>query len=319
MRPRTQPVPEEEPAPIVTTNEKSHNMALIEQLCEELSLAIVPKMNLLTDLAQQISSRMTARRGTSLYQNVAFDLPNFPPSLAREIFPPERLITESETTLTWRWEEGDFASMETTITHLFNCMSANTSAGMSHALKTESEKFVRSIATMMPPLEISWVHLRRGVDRLYVNYFYVLWDQWGALHPPKDNQRREMTISDELTGNLRTRAWLDANDLSMMGCPLSPSWLRMLGRDSHATRLECITDALSAGPPLANPRKRKRVAKWDAERVRDQRVHEDAGTRARDRDGALRRRARPLLALPPQPHPAPDRRGHAGGVQSVPA
>eukprot|EP00965_Chrysotila_dentata_P181080 5977681-Pleurochrysis_carterae.AAC.1 len=52
-------------------------------------------------------------------------------------------------------------------------------AGTSRALLKPSERHVRVLATLMPPLEVSWVQMEKGQQRLYVNMLYALCDEAG--------------------------------------------------------------------------------------------------------------------------------------------
>lgn len=39
---------------------------------------------------------------------------------------------------------------------------------------------------MIAPVEISWVEMEQGYDNLYVNFNFILMDENGELHCPKD-------------------------------------------------------------------------------------------------------------------------------------
>ena len=61
----------------------------------------------------------------------------------------------------------------------------------------------RVVASMLPPWEVSHVVMPRGVDRLYVNGNYILTDETGIIHPPKDDDRREIALATELQQAMR--------------------------------------------------------------------------------------------------------------------
>ncbi|KAL3931844.1 MAG: hypothetical protein SGPRY_000954 [Prymnesium sp.] len=71
--------------------------------------------------------------------------------------------------------------------------------GASRALRTASEKVIRTVAIIMPSLEVLW-SVRQGMDGLRVRFEHVLFDCDGELHPPKDGDRREMALTPELAG-----------------------------------------------------------------------------------------------------------------------
>eukprot|EP00965_Chrysotila_dentata_P201386 6180539-Pleurochrysis_carterae.AAC.3 len=49
----------------------------------------------------------------------------------------------------------------------------------------------------MPPMEVSWIKMEKGRERLYINLMYSLCDEAGELHLPKDDARRELALSPE--------------------------------------------------------------------------------------------------------------------------
>lgn len=53
-------------------------------------------------------------------------------------------------------------------------------------VKLPSERVVRVVSSMIAPVEISWVETKKGYDSLYVNFNFVLMDENGELHLPKD-------------------------------------------------------------------------------------------------------------------------------------
>ena len=61
---------------------------------------------------------------------------------------------------------------------------------MSRGLRTASDPCIQVIATLIPPLEVSWVRVASGLHRLYVNMIYVLSDEAWEMHFPKDANRR---------------------------------------------------------------------------------------------------------------------------------
>mmetsp|Transcript_13116 Transcript_13116/g.27914 ORF Transcript_13116/g.27914 Transcript_13116/m.27914 type:complete len:98 (+) Transcript_13116:679-972(+) len=59
-------------------------------------------------------------------------------------------------------------------------------AGTSRArLMKPSEPFMRVLAMLLSPMEVSWVKQGKGQERLYVNLLYVLCDEAGGLHLPR--------------------------------------------------------------------------------------------------------------------------------------
>lgn len=73
-----------------------------------------------------------------------------------------------------------------------------------------SESVIRVLATLIPPIEITHLQAPRGVDRLYFNFDYVLSDEAGELHPPKDMDCREkLLLSTEEVKDIRVQILKD--------------------------------------------------------------------------------------------------------------
>ena len=100
------------------------------------------------------------------------------------------------------------------------CMS-----GLSRALKSPSERVIRVLATLMLNLETSWV--RQGDrERLFVNMMYLLSDEDGELHPPKDSNRNEIALTAEEQRSYRVAILEDLFAMSQSERPLSPAYWR---------------------------------------------------------------------------------------------
>ena len=125
-------------------------------------------------------------------------------------------------------------------------------AGSSRALRTASEKVIRVVATPMPELIISWVDVK-ATDRLYINFQYVLFDEAGEMHPPKDDGRREIKLDATLETSLRQQVLSDLDKMYKKGLPLAPGFLRQLGREEEALATEamlCHRPQMEEGPQM---------------------------------------------------------------------
>lgn len=69
----------------------------------------------------------------------------------------------------------------------------------------------------------------RSEDRLYVNLMYVLSDEAGELHLPKDEKKRELSFTNESMQLIRQQILRDARILKDKKAPLSAGWFRQLG------------------------------------------------------------------------------------------
>ena len=158
--------------------------------------------------------------------------------------------------ITWRWEEANWHHMHHFFSNLM-AMQGRECAGQSKGLMTESEFVCRMIATIIVPLEISWVAHARGVDMLYINMAYALTDQNGELHPPKDENRIEIGLSDTLQTLIRQQVLSDAAVLADSGFPTAPGFLRQMGRDREAQVTEARLQQQETTVPPAQKGKRR--------------------------------------------------------------
>ena len=103
------------------------------------------------------------------------------------------------------------------------------SAGISRALSPASQSFILVLATLLPPCVISHVVAPRGVDRLYIKLQYVLTDEAGEMHKPKDEKRIEIAIEADVEAAMRAAVLSDAREMSRNSFKLSPLWLAQIG------------------------------------------------------------------------------------------
>lgn len=204
-------------------------------LANEHHFSCVPKEKLLAELGHALAKRMIKRRGDQVYQMLAFSLPYFPRELLKEIFPKESLTEESPKKVTW--ELTSVSEIASAIAPLLQ-KSSYPCAGSTKAFRTKSERVVRVVAKMMPPMEVAHEVSSSGMERLYLNGMYVLATENGELHFPKDNQRRELLIETKLEQALREETLRDVKELGSGGLLLSPSWWRQLGNEEKATEME---------------------------------------------------------------------------------
>ena len=78
----------------------------------------------------------------------------------------------------------------------------NLSAGISRGQMAPSESCIRVLATIIPPLVLTWWQPPTGRGRLQVQFMYVLVMGDGDIHMPKDNSRREI-LPFWIVGKLR--------------------------------------------------------------------------------------------------------------------
>ena len=244
--------------PIVAQTLTRQELELID-LASSLGYVVQLRDGLIVNLSQGIASRLRPRTGSNVYQMPAFSVPSFPRRLAEELFSGGPVMKDTPSCITWRWEaEEEWHHMHAMFSNLMATQGA-ACAGQSKGLQTESEFCVRVIATIITPVEISWVAMSRGVDMLYLNFAYTLIDHNGELHPPKDSTRREIELTDTLQTLIRQQALSDAMLMADQGAPMSPSFLRHMGRQQEAMIAAARLQQQESTVPLPQKGKRRAI------------------------------------------------------------
>ena len=154
----------------------------------ELGLVCFPLHRMRKQLGTGMARRICQRRGLFVYQSVAFSLDNFPLQAAEQIFPAHLKTSNTPSVMTWK------AETQQEVTELTGSLLEESDffcVDGTRSLKTEAESVVRVIAIILPGLEISWV-ADKDMERLYVNFMYLIADEDGELHKPKDSNRIEV-------------------------------------------------------------------------------------------------------------------------------
>ena len=128
------------------------------------------------------------------------------------------------------------AKMTTAVAGLLELSEMNC-CGTTRALKTLSQPVIRVVASMMPTVEVSH-QLENGRDRFFMNFLYVLADEDGEFHPPKDVNRNEIGLDPRLEMRMRQKILQDVKVMASKGYLLSPGWWRQLGREEKAVEVE---------------------------------------------------------------------------------
>lgn len=210
-------------------------MTQLLTLANELGYAISPIDNWMAYLSHSINMRLKTRGDNFQYQSAAFHIPNFPKLVAQSLFPPHCVMEETDRQQTWT-----IRTMEELATTLHPILSKtdHMAAGCSRAIKLPSERVVRVVSTVISPMEIAWVQLDKGYDALYLNFNFVMVDEDGEVHAPKDLQRREMALSG--MEFIREQVLIDVRALTKADCPLGPGWWRQLGMPERAAEVETM-------------------------------------------------------------------------------
>ena len=231
-------------------------------MAEKLGYQLTPMPRMKQELALAISKRLVHRSGNKLYQVASFTLENFALSVLRSLI-PVKFEDQGATQSAVSWTIPTVRAMRD-ILGSFMADLPNFSAGISRGQQAPSENVIRVLATMMPPLALNWWMPHLGTGRVQVNFAYVLVQGTGDLHPPKDNQKREMALSPQLETSLRQAALDDAMAMGNLGYSLSPEWWRQLGQESRAQQTTAMLQAINNmnnNQPLQSTTGRKRKVK----------------------------------------------------------
>jgi hypothetical protein len=190
---------------------------------QALGLVAMPMNEYKNLLAKSIATRLCNRVGRMVYQTAAYNLPLYSRTVAEGLFHSSGLLLDSTPpgVPTWRAEsQVEVASLLGTLLETHQCYCA----GVSRALKAPKEKSIRVLSTIIAPLEISWA---KGT--LFLNFAFVLSDQAGELHPPKDQNRREIELEAQEVTAIRAQILHDLKLMADWGYPLSKGFYSQIG------------------------------------------------------------------------------------------
>jgi hypothetical protein len=223
----------------LTTSIKKRAAQINELRERALSLGQVcsPIERLAKGLATGLARRLAQRVGEFIFQTVAFSLDNFTVDAATQLLPAWLVTCDNATVKTWVADTSD--KVTEVFSPLLLMQSEYACGGSSRALRTASDKVIRVVATPMPDLVISWADVKE-TDRLYINFQYVLFDEAGELHPPKNGDKCEIELDGALETALRQQVFSDLSKMYEKGLPLAPGFLRQLGREEEALATEAM-------------------------------------------------------------------------------
>lgn len=222
-------------------------VAQLQSMAADQGLVLMRKDVLLVEVGRAIGRRMVKRSGDQIYQMLTCALPYFPRELLREIIP--LACVKEQTTMSMHWELATESEVAETLGPLLQ-RSGYVCKGSTKAFRSKSERVIRVVAKLMSPFEITHEVSKSGAETCYLNGMYALVTQDGEYHFPKDNDRRELSVTLEERKSLRAAVKNDMLQLGQSGQPLSPSWWRQeLGNEEKAKEMELL---------LANPTRKHR-------------------------------------------------------------
>jgi len=209
------------PGNITRVLSKSEKRQQLHSLALELGYAVTPLQKILKEIGVSVATRMRTRTASDASQTAAYYISgSWPREAMDQIFPRSLVTMNSSSTRTWT-----AGTCQEILLLLGPALAASdyACAGITRGFKTESEMVIRTVATLLPSVEISHVELARGIDRLYINFQYMMADGTGELHSPKDGCRNEIALSTELETQMREHILTDTREMAEKGFDLSPS------------------------------------------------------------------------------------------------
>ena len=242
-------------------------VAQLHALAAELGYFCQPRDRWIKHLAHEISTRLRTREGQHIYQSAACNIPNFPKQLCSQIFEGFEMTDDSSaTSSTWRLTT--MSQTSRLFGSIFEEQAKPTCVGATRAIMKPSESVSRVMATVMAFSEFSHV-LKAGKETLFINFNYVLSDEDGELHPPKDNNRIEIALSPMQEQSIRQQILLDVNQMAMAGVKLAPGWWRQLAQPDKALEVEALllNAAAQPKPPKGSGKRKARADVFEVEAI----------------------------------------------------
>jgi hypothetical protein len=265
--PRSTPGPADRPAAILDSSDEEEtpkkpiedpSLSVLTGALHALGLVAMPIKKYTTLAAKSIAVRLCNRKGKQVYQTVAYNLSLFSRKVAEDLFTSDLLLTSTPPSiLTWK------ATTQLEVSTLLGSLLEKNQpycAGATRALKEPMEKHVHVLSTIIAPLEITWAN-----ETLYFNFSFVLSDEAGELHPPKNNDRREILLEPAEETAIRAQILKDAKLMAEWGFPLSKGFLTLIGKtDEEAEAVASVAKRAKRRPPRPKAERPPKAAKAKA-------------------------------------------------------
>ena len=232
-------------------SEWAEEEATLARLADKHGQVLRTEENIRLEIGLALADRIQPRRGDQLYQVISHSLTGITRVLLEKIFPASSVTSETAGCKTWTLTCGDLIA--STLAPLLTMQSSSVCAGSTKAFRTQSQRVIRVVGTLLPDFEISHYLTGDGLDRVHLGCMYVIATEHGELHWPKDSKRREIAFDQTTEANVRERILSDMMRLSERGEPLAPGFWRQLGQHEKAVAVEA---ELAAPRPrvIKNPR-----------------------------------------------------------------
>ena len=201
----------------------------IERLRSEARLAIV--------------TRLQNRTSADCYQAPAFFIRGFPKAAAEQIwgFFEEPVKSSRGRVLTWAVDAPEACAKM--VLDLEGCPRSFKGWGASRLLGSG-----KTIATVVPDLIISHVTTHNGREVLHISFSYVLFQDTGEMHFPKDANKKQIGIAPADEVRLRQLALTTLRAMEELSYPLSKEFVSMVNK-SYLPFIEPVPPPPPPTPP----------------------------------------------------------------------
>ena len=170
-----------------------------------------------------VATRLQNRTAANCLQAPGYFIRGFPKAAAQMIWgfysPPS--VTFAGRVLTWTVTQPEMVARM--VLDLEGCPRSFLGWGGSRLHSSG-----RTIAMVIPNLEISHVTTKLGREVLYLNFSYVLFQDSGEMHFPKDEDKKQIGISEADEARLRALALSTLRGMEALGYPISKKFDQMV-------------------------------------------------------------------------------------------
>lgn len=218
--------------------QRRRQKAEIDALCRRYGHHSLDGTELHVQFATEITRRLLSRAGNDIYQTISFPLTNWPDDFVDRYLSDQAAQIRTGGVLTYAHHRN--CKLES----LLSMTQTPHFSGLSRGLKTNSQQYIRTVATLhVTSIEISVLpgvgvqvgdYLRRVPSSVHFQAMFLLVDDSGEAHLPKNPNRTDVDIGQAALTNIRKGVFKDIEAMADKGYPLSPAFYHLIGRAAPA-------------------------------------------------------------------------------------
>ena len=193
------------------------------QFAKTKGLVVQPVERLRMEVRLSVATRLQNRTAANCYQAPGYFIRGFPKAAAQMIwgFFSAPSVTSGGRVLMWQVTRPE--AVAKMVLDLEGCPRSFYGWGAGRLLSSG-----RTIAMVIPNLEVSHVTTLSGREVLYLNFSYVLFQDTGEMHFPKDADKKQIGVSAVDEARLRALALTTLQGMEALGYPLSTKFNTMV-------------------------------------------------------------------------------------------